>query len=102
MKNHFQNKANIYSFTNAIKIIPDFYLFIEGKNKNYQVLIETKENSKWMNDYWHEDFFASLNKMIPVKENNITYQMYALPLANFDINSGEFSKKFDELINVVD
>ncbi|WHL49657.1 hypothetical protein HYE36_06310 [Mycoplasmopsis bovis] len=55
-----------------------------------------------MNDYWHEDFFASLNKMIPVKENNITYQMYALPLANFDINSGEFSKKFDELINVVD
>ncbi|MBT1389987.1 restriction endonuclease subunit R [Mycoplasma bovis] len=102
VKNHFQNKANIYSFTNAIKIIPDFYLFIEGKNKNYQVLIETKENSKWMNDYWHEDFFASLNKMIPVKENNITYQMYALPLANFDINSGEFSKKFDELINVVD
>ncbi len=49
-----------------------------------------------------EDFFDSLNKMIPVKENNITYQMYALPLANFDINSGEFSKKFDELINVID
>ncbi len=48
-----------------------------------------------MNDYWHEDFFDSLNKMIPVKENNITYQMYAYsPLANFDINSGEFSKKF--------
>ncbi|EIN14776.1 Type III restriction modification system endonuclease subunit, Res [Mycoplasmopsis agalactiae 14628] len=98
IKNNFQNEALIYTFDNAAKIVPNFYLFIETNDKKYQVLIETKENSKWMSDYWHENFFAELNTFPVFNKDEKIYKIYALPLANFDINEIEFTRAFREFI----
>ncbi|MCE6057110.1 hypothetical protein MBOVJF4428_00281 [Mycoplasmopsis agalactiae] len=98
IKNNLQNEALIYTFDNATEIAPDFYLFIEKNDRKYQVLIETKENSKWMSDYWHENFFAELNTFPAFNEKDDTYKIYALPLANFDINENEFTKVFSKFI----